>query len=308
MHVSGIPYIQGRNSYSDADGTKFGIAIHNTSNNASAEAEASYATRRTDGVSSHFYCDADSVIQSLDTTARAGHAGSSQGNQNAVAVEITGTNDKPRQWWLDNVAWDLLGRVLADVCRAYGIPARRASVAEMQANAKVKAFYSHDDMRRAWGGTTHDDPGPNFPWDRLFTAVNAALNPAPVAARKDEDDMGFIINSDETNIPVPGGLAWRDTWLAITNDTGFGTPADAAPKYALRIFACVTGNKWTAWGGAPDGRVTWSSGETKTWPLPRDTRCISIMRMAIDSAGHIVPATGELPAYAGPLSGCLERP
>jgi hypothetical protein len=191
MRVSGIPYIQGRNSYSDPDGRKFGIAIHNTSNTATAEAEASYATRRTDGVSSHFYCDSDSVIQSLDTAAKAGHAGSGNGNNNAVAVEITGVNSKTREWWLGNVAWDLLGQVLAQVCRAYGVEVRRARVAEMKANPQVRAFYSHDDMRRAWGGTTHDDPGPGFPWDRLFTAVNAALGApvgpaAPTSGKGDE--------------------------------------------------------------------------------------------------------------------------
>ncbi|WP_433078838.1 N-acetylmuramoyl-L-alanine amidase [Dactylosporangium sp. CA-052675] len=197
MRVAGIAYVQGRNSYLDADGTKFGIAIHNTSNTAPADGEAAYATRRTDGVSSHFYCDGVKVIQSLDTSARAGHAGSSQGNQNAVAVEITGTNDKSRDWWLANVAWSQLGAVLAQVCRAYGIQVRRASVAEMQANPKVRAFYSHDDMRRAWGGTDHTDPGPAFPWDRLFSAVNAALSGG-------DDDMTPEQDERLKNI---------DTWL-----------------------------------------------------------------------------------------------
>jgi N-acetyl-anhydromuramyl-L-alanine amidase AmpD len=175
MRVPGIPFVQGRNAYSDADGTKYGIAIHNTSNDATAEGEASYATRRTDGVSAHFYCDNDSIVQSLDTAVRAGHAGSGNGNNHAVAVEITGVNGWSREQWLARVAWDKLGQVLAVVCRHYGIAVRRASVDEMRANPKVRAFYGHDDMRRAWGGTTHTDPGGNFPWDRLFQAVNAAL-------------------------------------------------------------------------------------------------------------------------------------
>lgn len=175
MKVPGVRYVQGRNSYVDRDGMKYAIAIHNTSNTASDENEASYATRRTDGVSSHFYCDRDSITQSLDTNARAGHAGSSQGNENALSVEITGANGWSRQQWLDNVAWGELGRTLAYVCQAYGIAVRRASVAEMKSNPKVKAFYSHNDMRQAWGGTDHTDPGSNFPWDRLFQAVNQAL-------------------------------------------------------------------------------------------------------------------------------------
>lgn len=190
MRIPGIPFHQGRNDYTDADGMHYGIAIHNTSNTASDEAESSYADHRTDGTSSHFYVDGDSVIQSLDTNDKAGHAGSREGNDNAIAFEITGTNDKPRQWWLDNAAWSRLGYVIAYILRHdpdyAGFRVRRATVAEMQANPKVKAFYSHNDMRLAWGGTTHDDPGPNFPWDRLFAAVNAALEGGSDMALKDE--------------------------------------------------------------------------------------------------------------------------
>ncbi|OZV79794.1 hypothetical protein CA850_17270 [Micromonospora echinospora] len=182
MQVPGVPFVQGRNTYPDRDGLKFGIAIHATDNTASAEAESVYATRRTDGVSSHFYVDADSVVQSLDTTARAGHAGSSIGNENAIAVEITGRSSSSRQWWLENVAWDRLAEVLAVVCRHYDIAPRRATVAEMKATPQVRAFYGHNDMRLAWGGTTHTDPGSNFPWDHLLAKVEQALN-------QSEDDM-----------------------------------------------------------------------------------------------------------------------
>jgi hypothetical protein len=176
MRVPGVTFVQGRNDYPDSDGKKYGIAIHNTSNNAPASGEASYATRRTDGVSAHFYVDDSEIIQSIDTDDRTGHAGSSEGNGNAVSVEITGTNSKSRQWWLDNVAWDRLAQVLAVVCQHYDIEPRRASVAEMKRNPKVRAFYGHDDMRRAWGGTTHTDPGSNFPWDHLLTKVKQAMN------------------------------------------------------------------------------------------------------------------------------------
>lgn len=179
MIVPGIQFVQGRNDYADSDGRKYGICIHNTSNDATAEGEASYATRRTDGTSSHFYVDADSVVQSLDTASKAGHAGSTNANENAISVEITGTNEKTREWWLANVAWTELGRVLALVIRHHwpdgSFQVRRATVEEMKTNPKVKAFYSHNDCRLAWGGTTHDDPGPNFPWDKLFATVNTAL-------------------------------------------------------------------------------------------------------------------------------------
>jgi N-acetyl-anhydromuramyl-L-alanine amidase AmpD len=212
MRVPGIPYVQGRNSYRDADGRHFGIAIHNTSNAnlASAEDEAAYATRRTDGVSAHFYCDANSVVQSLDTAARAGHAGSTEGNQNAIAVEITGLNSFGRERWLTGVAWAKLAGTLAFVIRNdpdyAGFQVRRATVAEMRANPQVKAFYGHDDMRRAWGGTTHTDPGPDFPWDHLIAVVTAALD-----GNLEEDDM---FSDNDRN--VLNSITWRT--LGILQD------------------------------------------------------------------------------------------
>lgn len=216
MRVPGIPFVQGRNDYADSDGLKWGIAIHNTSNDASDEGEAAYATRRTDGISAHFYCDGDSVIQSLDTADCAGHSGSREGNQNAIAVEITGANGWTRAQWLANVAWDQLGRVLAVVIRHHwgsSFAVRRASVAEMEANPRVKAFYGHNDMRLAWGGTTHTDPGPNFPWDRLITAVNTALTPQPIQ----EDD---VLTTAQDN-------ALAEAW-ALSTSLRDGTPTPKA--------------------------------------------------------------------------------
>ena len=243
MRIPGIPYVQGRNRYSDADGTKYGIAIHNTSNpTADAGDEASYATRRTDGISAHFYVDRTRVIQSLDTNARAGHAGSSEGNQNAIAVEICGTNDRSRAWWLTNVDWTELGRVLAVCCRTYGIAVRRASVAEMKSNPKVKAFYGHDDMRRAWGGTTHTDPGGNFPWDRLFAAVNAALNSTlEEDMALDTADKNFIIatvNSKTWGYPVSPEASMLTKMVALFQKVDILAAAavdDDADREAIKV-------------------------------------------------------------------------
>lgn len=209
MRVAGITFVQGRNDYPDADGRKYAIAIHATANNAPARNEAAYAQRRTDGVSAHFYVDGAEVIQSLDTAVRAGHAGSRIGNDNAVAVEITGQNAWTRQQWIDRVAWAPLGRVLAAVCAAYGIPVQRVSVQAMKDNPKVKGFYGHNDMRLAWGGTDHTDPGPNFPWDRLLSAVGGT----PSAA--EDDDMQLSDKNPFGTAPRPFTEADKDAplWL-----------------------------------------------------------------------------------------------
>ncbi|MFI6228639.1 N-acetylmuramoyl-L-alanine amidase [Micromonospora echinospora] len=239
MKVPGVPFVQGRNAYSDRDSTKFGIAIHNTSNNATAEGEASYATRRTDGISAHFYVDADSVVQSLDTRSRAGHAGSSNGNEHAIAVEITGTNSKSRAWWLDNVAWDRLAKVLAVVCKTYDIVPRRASVAEMKRNPKVRAFYGHNDMRLAWGGTTHTDPGDNFPWDHLLTKVKQAMNgevenTMPTAAEIATETLGRQYR-DYNLPPGPDGKPQTRSVAALLMDARTDAARARADSAAIRV-------------------------------------------------------------------------
>lgn len=235
MKVPGIRYVQGRNAYRDQDGKKYGIAIHNTSNNASAQSEASYAQVRTDGVSSHFYVDGVEVIQSLDTNSKAGHAGSTEGNENAIAVEIVGFNSRDRAWWLANVDWDQLGYALAQVIlhdpNYRDFVVARATVTEMRANPRVRKFYSHNDMRLAWGGTTHDDPGPNFPWDRLLAAVSAALNPEPYEGETMRymfaDDLDGITPEASGRVHVTDGLRYRivqkgAAWRVLMEAAGAG--------------------------------------------------------------------------------------
>ena len=190
MKVTGLPFVEAKWSYGKTP--KYGIAIHNTSNDATAAQEASYASRRTDGTSCHFFVDKTQVIQVLDTAYKAGHAGSSTGNANAIAIEICGVNSWTRSQWVANVNFAKLGKTLASVIKAHwpdgSFKVARATISDMESNPRVKKFYSHDDMRRAWGGTSHTDPGPNFPWDVLFKSVNAALSPteapeAPSAGR-----------------------------------------------------------------------------------------------------------------------------
>jgi len=211
MWVPFIPYVQGRNDYTDGDNVKYGLAFHNTSNDASDTEEADWATRRPDGTSAHVYVDGDSATQSVDTDDKTGHAGSAQGNENAISFELTGANGWTRAQWLANIEWNLLGRVAAAIIRHHwpdgSFQVRRASVAEMRANPKIKAMYGHDDMRLAWGGTTHTDPGPGFPWDHLAAVIDTALN-QPTG----EDDMiGFAIDDSGNLRKSVGGFTFPCT-------------------------------------------------------------------------------------------------
>ncbi|MEV1288019.1 N-acetylmuramoyl-L-alanine amidase [Micromonospora sp. NPDC049679] len=209
MRVPGVRFVQGRNRYGTS--TKYAIAVHATANNASAANEAAYATRRTDGTSSHFYADNVEVIQSLDTADRAGHAGSTQGNTYAIAVEFTGLTSWSRAKWLSSVAWERIGAVLAAVSRHHNIPATRATVAQMRSNPRVRGAYDHNQMRLAWGGTDHTDPGPNFPWDKLLAVWQRHLAPPPPPPPPPEEEveMFLIKKKSDGTVFVSDGVRRR---------------------------------------------------------------------------------------------------
>lgn len=168
---SNAEYIGPPRGYSNSGSSKHYIAIHNTSNNATPKAEAGYAKTRTDKVSSHFYADHLTVIQSLDTRYDAWHAGSSKGNKQAIAFELVGSNSWSEAYWRKVI--DRVAPVIAAVCKQHDIPVKWAGPNDSA------GFVTHDDMRRYWGGTTHTDPGPNFPRAYLLEAVNKCLGKPP---------------------------------------------------------------------------------------------------------------------------------
>lgn len=310
MIVPGFAFVQARGDYADKDGMHYGIAIHATANTATDFAEANYAHVRGDGTSAHAYVDRDSLTQALDTDRKAGHAGSSTGNENSIAIEITGLNSWSRDAWMRNVAWAELARWIAYVLTHdpdfRGFEVRRASVAEMMRNPRVQAFYGHDDMRRAWGGTDHTDPGPNFPWDVLLNAVNAAMMPA--AAPEGEDSMpeyigpiAVPVDGSRVNIPLPpveGGSWPRKVWLNVDNDTD-------GEVFGVRI---AVGN---GAGGFAVTRATVRGGHHWSMPLPKGTTLVAVSRQALNASGEPVDPGDEGPegtmAYAGPISVSLER-
>lgn len=186
MSIPELSYVKylgtGRNYRRDSNGRAVGtkkkyIALHNTSNSAPAKNEASYGTRRTDSVSSHFYVDDVEAYQSLPTEWVAWHAGSNTGNSYAVAIEITGTN-ATNNWLGDPDDIDMAARITADECKKWGISNRLLSVAEMKAG-NASGIVTHNNMRLAWGGTDHTDPGSNFPYAYFMAKVAEYLGTAP---------------------------------------------------------------------------------------------------------------------------------
>lgn len=204
------------------------IVIHNTSNDAPAQNEASYAKRRADSVSSHYYVDDERIIQSLNTDYRAFHVGSSRGNSAGISYEITGTNSKSESWWKNNVAWDLLAKQIRVDCAEHGITVQTLTIDEIRAGKK-SGIITHDQARRAWGGTDHTDPGPNFPMGHLIALVKGEAAPSKPSTPK------------PTTPPSSGTSDWTQELIMSLPTLRRG--ADGAPVKRLQGLLHAAGER-----------------------------------------------------------------
>lgn len=290
---SPAPYIGPPKHYGNYQTEKHAITIHATANNAPAIQEAAYAETRPDSVSSHFYVDANTVIQSLDTSLVAWHAGSEEPNEGAVAIEITGRNEWSTSEWRDSVAWSKLVDLVVWLCQVHDIVPGHPSVGTLQAIGP-QGIFTHDDARRAWGGTDHTDPGPNFPLDWLLDSVRTAMGhtPTPDPAPQEDDDMPAFqtgqlnkgLGVEHTTMlaipPVAGGAGWGPAWLSFGADFG---------SARLRVAVHVDGHGWTVQelNVTNDGnRTHWAGGGE----LPAAAGKVSIIREALDPTD-----TGQTP-------------
>lgn len=187
------------------------IVIHSTQNDASAEGEASYAKRRTDGISSHYYIDGNSIVQSLDTDLGAHHVGSSTGNRGGISYELTGFAAWSRSRWLERIAWRLLVAAVARDCAEHNIIPRDLSVAQIKNGAT--GIITHNQARLAWGHTTHTDPGPNFPMDHLVRQVRRELEEEDMTKEEVEEAVITALNR-RRKLPDDRqrSIAWLIEW------------------------------------------------------------------------------------------------
>jgi len=168
-----------------------------------AEGGALYDQRRTDGTSSHYYVDADSVVQCVRTTDRS-HTALYHGNNEGLHYELCGTA-QTRAQWLDVVSRATIrnaaGQMARDM-RKYGIPLVRLTGRQVRDSA-AKGVCGHVDWTVGWpeDNGTHTDPGPYFPWDVLFDDIRDFL-----AGTGEGDDM-------DQDTPVTGAV---DVTIGIT--------------------------------------------------------------------------------------------
>jgi len=200
------------------------IVVHYTAGSersTSAEDGAAYDQRRTDGTSTHYFVDSDSVVQCVETSDRA-NACFKYGNRYGIQYELCGTQQSRAQW-LDAASDATLtnaARQIARDCRKYNLPVRRLTVAQMRAGEK--GICGHVDVTDAYGLGDHRDPGPEFPWDVLLARVQRFLAPPapPTPQASEEDDMKPVLfhkrDGNKQNTAVTYGLQLADRFVLAT--------------------------------------------------------------------------------------------
>jgi len=133
-----------------------------------AESTAEYFRTLPDGrsVSAHYCADNDSVVQCVRLEDTAHTAGGNPGNPLGINIELSGFARQTRAEWLDEFGLAMFQRmapIIRSDAKRFGIPLRWLS--DDQLRARQPGMTTHGQVGRVFGGTTHTDPGPAFPYD-----------------------------------------------------------------------------------------------------------------------------------------------
>lgn len=160
------------------DGPPLWLVVHTMEaqeSSTTAENTAAYFANPGDGrnVSAHYCCDNNSIVQCVRLKDSAWTVGNRPGNNRGINFEFAGFASQSGAQWGDAYSTMMLERV-APIMRSdaakYAIPLRRCSVNDLK-NFRP-GVTSHNDLRLAFGVTTHTDPGPNFPWTWFINLLN----------------------------------------------------------------------------------------------------------------------------------------
>jgi len=113
--------------------------------------------------SAHLVVDVDSIVRCVPDEHLAHHA---PPNDWSIGIEQAGYAKQSRDEWLDPYGQKMLrlvARLLAFEAKKWNIPLMWLSPTQVKHGAR--GLCTHNDVRLAFGQTTHTDPGPYYPKD-----------------------------------------------------------------------------------------------------------------------------------------------
>jgi len=186
------------------DGPPLWIVIHDmeaVESQSCAENTANYFHTGAGGrsVSSHYCADNNSIVQCVLLRHSAWTVGNRPGNNRGINWELCGFAAQTREQWLDAFGVAMFDRMVPIInsdAAKYNIPLVKRTVAEL--TAYKPGVTSHNDLRLAFGGTTHTDPGTNFPWDVFMAKLTGG------SSGGGDDDMSHQDAQDGATLTAAG--------------------------------------------------------------------------------------------------------
>ncbi len=208
----------------------------------SAEGVARDCASGADGrkVSWHYSPDRDSVACSLNEVYAGRHTGSKTVDERSIAIEMAAYSAGV---WSSLAYKDLLkvtAQLAADICFRYSIPVRKltdSQLAAAKSGTYVEGIISHAQSAKIMGGSTHTDPGPNFPWPEFLSLVTAA-NPGGPVPKPDTKVDRSMLKLGDSGEPVRNLQIFYNAVRikAIIEDGDFGPATEAAVKDLQKYY------------------------------------------------------------------------
>lgn len=123
--------------------------------------------------SAHYCVDDDSVICSVPPDRIAWHAPGA--NANGIGIEHAGYARQSRTQWLDEYSLRMLqlsAELTAWLCKRFGIPVQFIMAEHLKRGAR--GITTHAEVSRAFGKSSHFDPGPFFPVNDYIRFIGEA--------------------------------------------------------------------------------------------------------------------------------------
>lgn len=130
----------------------------------------------------HYTVDPETTTHSVPEATACAHAGAAS-RLGSVGIEMCGYS---ADQWTDAAHQATMRRAAAlarDVAARWGVPLVRLTAADLKAG-KRDGYTYHRDVTASLGGTSHTDPGPNFPYSQMHELVTGAVEASPLSSTK----------------------------------------------------------------------------------------------------------------------------
>lgn len=138
-----------------------------------AENIAEYFRTTTRQASAHYNIDSNSIVQCVRESDIAWHAKGA--NARGIGLEHAGYANQTAADWSDVFSGAMLrlsAKLTAEICARYEIPVRFVNAQGLIAGES--GITTHAEVSKAWPGSGHWDPGPNFPMKDYLEMVEAS--------------------------------------------------------------------------------------------------------------------------------------